>query len=85
LKVATIWGIAVSGTLCAETAPRTDPKATPTPMPSALRKSGLNSPAKSVATRAMIIPRAAREFPERAVSGVRRRRMPKMKRPAATR
>ena len=77
--------IAVIGTLCAETAPRTEPKSTPIPIPTAFNGGGPNSGTKSVATRAMIIPRAAKVFPERAVSGVRRRRMPIMNSAAATR
>jgi hypothetical protein len=75
LNAATICGIAVICTRWAATAPSTDPTSTPTPISAALNTLSMSA-TKMVATRAMTIPTAARVFPERAVSGVLRRRMP---------
>jgi hypothetical protein len=75
LKAATIWGIAVICTLWAATAPITDPTTTPTEISPALKTLSMSA-MKTVATRAMTMPIAASVFPERAVSGVLRRRMP---------
>src|SRR5829696_702142 len=84
LNAATICGIAVIWTLWAATAPITDPTRTPAPIstaPSVLCMSAT----KIVATSAITMPTAAMVFPERAVSGRLRRRMPAMKSAAATR
>jgi hypothetical protein len=81
LYAATICGIAVILTLCAENAPMTAPKSAAIPIRSRPRK----SITKSVATRAIAMPKAAKVLPERAVSGLRRRRMPTMNSAAAAR
>ena len=84
MNAATIWGIAVIWTLCAATAPSTEPTRTPTPISTAPNTSSMLA-TKIVATSAMTMPIAARVFPERAVSGVLRRRMPTMNSAAAAR
>ncbi len=84
LKAATIWGIPVIGTLWAETAPTTPPRSTPPPI-SSQTEVALMSMTRNVATRAMIIPKAAIVLPERAVSGFRRRLIPTTNSTAATR
>ena len=75
LKAATICGIAVICTRWAATAPITAPTSTPTLISPTLNTLSMSA-TKTVAMRAMTMPTAASVFPERAVSGVLRRRMP---------
>ncbi len=81
LKAATNCGIEVIGTLVALTTPMTDP----TPTAIAISSRSSKSASKSVTITAISIPTAAITLPCRAVAGSRSRRMPAMKRSAASR
>jgi hypothetical protein len=81
LNSATICGIAVIRTRCAETAPIAVPMA----MPTAIQPYETTRSSASVATIATSMPTAATTLPRRAVRGVDRNLRPRMKNTAATR
>ena len=80
MKIATIWGMAVILTRCAETMPIAAPTTSALPM-----THQLTMPAPNVATTAISIPAALMRLPVRAVRGELKYRSPTIKQIAVMR